>query len=70
MFILQHDDTVTAFLSALKVYNKLLPQYAASVMVELYHNNHTGEYEVMIIYKNETAHPNVTYPLIIPGNIK
>merc|ERR1712226_1177378 len=47
----------------MKVYNKLLPPYASSVMVELYNNS--GKYAVQVLYKNETT--SDPYVLTLPN---
>jgi len=44
MFLLQHDTTVAAFLSALGIFDKKQPPYAATVFVELYSDNSTQKY--------------------------
>ena len=44
LFFLQHDTTVAAFLSALEIFDKKQPPYAATVFVELYSDTSTPKY--------------------------
>lgn len=61
----QHDTTVAALLSALKLYDKKTPQYTATVIVEL-HQNPKGEFYVNIYHKNVTDN-DTAYLLTLPG---
>lgn len=63
-YLLQHDTTVAALLSALNLFaNGTSPPYAASVLVEL-HQNSAGKYYVNVLYKNTTDR---AYLLTVPG---
>ena len=64
---LQHDNTLTAFMKALQVFNYIQPPYASAIVVELYQNNVTNQYTVILLYKNETT---TFYNLTLPGNIR
>ncbi|KAK3603643.1 hypothetical protein CHS0354_017360 [Potamilus streckersoni] len=48
-----HDTTVSALLSALNIFNKKSPPYAATVILEL-HEDPPKNYYVNILYKNST----------------
>ncbi|ELT96207.1 hypothetical protein CAPTEDRAFT_226537 [Capitella teleta] len=58
-----HDSTVSAFLSAMQVFNKRLPPYTACVLVELHAVNDIPH--VKVLYGNSTA--GEPYVLSIPG---
>jgi len=61
----QHDSTVAAFLSALKVFNGLQPPYASAVLVELF--NSSGHFFVEVWYRNDSDIDAEPFKLIIPG---
>lgn len=65
-----HDTTVCALLSAMKVFNKRSPPYAATILTEL-HEKANGSFFIRIYYKNTTQDVNdyMTPPtqLIVPG---
>jgi len=63
---LQHDSTVAAFLSAMKVFNDLSPPYASSVLVELF--NTSGRLFVEIWYRNSSAPSAEPFQMIVPGD--
>ncbi|KAI0220760.1 Prostatic acid phosphatase [Lamellibrachia satsuma] len=58
-----HDSTVSPFLGVLNVYNRIMPPYAAAVLVELY--NASGKYSVQVHYRNDSSME--PYLLQIPG---
>ena len=70
--LLQHDITVCSLLSAMQVYNKKSPPYAATVITEL-HEKPKGNFFIRIYYKNTTEDLNnyMTPPtqLTVPGKI-
>lgn len=49
-----HDDTLSAILNTLHVFNDLMPPYSSAVVLEL-RVSAEQEYEVMIFFKNTTA---------------
>ena len=61
---LQHDSTLTAFLSLLGVFNNQQPPYASAVLLELYRDN--GNYFVSLSYRNNTFSNN-TIELQLPS---
>ena len=60
----QHDSTVSAFLGALRLFNNIMPPYAASVLVELWQEEEKDNYTVRILYKNDTH----ATPLVFKGS--
>ncbi|KAK2180871.1 hypothetical protein NP493_421g01033 [Ridgeia piscesae] len=58
-----HDSTVCPLLGSMKVYNHLMPPYAAAVIVELY--NTSGQFSVQVHYRNDSR--DEPYLLQIPG---
>ena len=63
--ILQHDSTVAAFLSALRVFNDVQPPYASTVLVELF--NTSGQFSVQVWYRNDSDIHTEPFQLTIPG---
>jgi len=61
----QHDSTLVAFMSALKVFNDLQPPYASAVLVELF--NTSGQFLVKVWYRNDSVIDAEPFQLIIPG---
>jgi len=62
---MQHDSTVVAFLSAMRVFNNLAPPYTSSVLVELF--NASGQFFVEVWYRNNSAADAELLQMIIPG---
>jgi len=62
---MQHDSTVAAFLSALKVFNGLQVPYTSAVLVDLF--NTSGQFFVEVWYRNESSIDAEPFKLIIPG---
>ncbi|XP_067929814.1 prostatic acid phosphatase-like [Watersipora subatra] len=60
-----HDHTVAAFLAALGAYNTMMPEYTATVMLEIYRVD-DNDHVVEAYYKNITD-SNITYTLNISG---
>lgn len=58
-----HDSTVSAVLSAMKVFNSVAPPYASCVLVELHKVK--SDIIVRILYRNDSNHD--AYSLQIPG---
>jgi hypothetical protein len=58
-----HDTTMTAFLSALKVFSGITPPYGSAAMLELHKIN--GKHVIRLLYKNDSTHD--AYSLQIPG---
>lgn len=70
LLLFQHDTTVAALLSALGVFDDKAPQYAATVLIDLYRDNtKPAQYEVKVYYKNET-YGNVSHHLELPGECR
>jgi len=61
-----HDSTIAAFLSALGVYNGLIPPYASTVMVEVHQID--SEYYVQMLFRNSTLVD--PYALTVPGCVE
>ncbi|XP_046327993.2 prostatic acid phosphatase-like [Haliotis rufescens] len=65
-----HDSTVVAVLSALKLYNNLIPPYTSTVFMEL-HETGAGVFHVELYYRNvSSTDPNddtQPHQLTIPG---
>ncbi|XP_046327992.2 prostatic acid phosphatase-like [Haliotis rufescens] len=65
-----HDSTVVAILSALKLYNNLIPPYTSTVFMEL-HETGAGVFHVELYYRNvSSTDPNddtQPHQLTIPG---
>jgi len=59
-----HDTTMTALLTALGVYNGIVPRYATAIMLELSANN--GQNFVQVVYLNDTT-TYQPYTLVLPG---
>ncbi|XP_049781921.1 prostatic acid phosphatase-like [Schistocerca cancellata] len=59
-----HDDTLSAILNTLHIYNDMMPPYSSAVVLEL-RVNAQQEYEVAIFYKNTTDEN--PFVLTIPG---
>lgn len=59
-----HDTSVSAFLSALDLFNGIAPPYAAAVFVEL-HSMSSDKYGVQILYRNSSSKD--PYLMIIPN---
>lgn len=59
----QHDSTIAAVTSAMKVFNFLNPPYAAALFVELHQIG--DQYFVWLRYYNDSGAP---YNLTHPGN--
>jgi hypothetical protein len=52
-----HDTTVAAALNVFNLFDKILPPYCATFIIELYSNN--GNYYVKFYYRNETMSPTL-----------
>jgi len=62
---MQHDTTIAAFMSALKVFNGIKPPYASAVLVELF--NISGQFFVEVWYRNDSDIHAEPFQMIIPG---
>lgn len=63
-----HDDTMSAFLSSLKVFDRVSPSYASCAMVDIFQTsfkNGSTDHYVVISYKNDTKKKPVQFQ--IPG---
>ncbi|XP_057663613.1 prostatic acid phosphatase-like isoform X1 [Diorhabda carinulata] len=60
-----HDQTVVNLLSTLKIWDEQLPDYAITVLFELYKDTSTDEYGVEIYLRNSTQVP--PFKLVVPG---
>jgi hypothetical protein len=59
-----HDSTVAAFTSAMKVYNRISPPYASTVLVELLKSD-DDQYFVEVLFKNDSSRE--PYQLTLPN---
>ncbi|CAG9815088.1 unnamed protein product [Phaedon cochleariae] len=60
-----HDATIVNLLSTLKVWDEQFPDYAITILFELYKDNASNEYGIEIFLRNSTDVPPVK--LTIPG---
>ena len=59
-----HDTTVAYFLNAIGAFDPpKAPPYAACVILELFHDNATKDYDIKLSYHNESDHEPYTLPL-------
>ena len=68
--LFQHDTSIAAYLSAMKVYDDTLPPYGSFFMLELHESDQGGHF-VRVHYKTDTLDDFESVPRLLefPGTI-
>ncbi|KAK2159932.1 hypothetical protein LSH36_143g03010, partial [Paralvinella palmiformis] len=70
LFLTETDDTITAVLTALGIWDRNVPLVGAAVFFEVYFT-HVQTYSIRVLYKNDTRTDPFTdpYRVIMPGGV-